>query len=236
MPDPFTTIIAGYITAKLPQWLTDIRSILFDKSKTYISEKGKVWLNEKQQQLHMEQVLKKAVKRSLTKFRKLAERDQYKAILMNLFETGLHSDTLRQEAMALFTLTDTPNITELNEIYNRSLRFRNLSQPTPPAEIDAAPYLISFFDALIAELYIDPFFKNQVSNAIQTRAAMLIPQQLTQTNTTLLKIHEVLKNDYSEEQFQMRSNSAAKLASVAAAFTLIRLPTAIRRAGRISLA
>src|SRR5260221_12225215 len=151
MPDPFTIAIAGYITINLPHWLEDLRTTLLNKGKAFAVEKGKEWLSEKEQQHHLQQILKKAVKRGLAHFQKQQERDQYKDILTNLFEPGAHSDNMRHEAMTLFTLSDTPNLADLNEIYNRSLRIRNLSQSIPPAEVKAAPYLSSFFDALIAE-------------------------------------------------------------------------------------
>ena len=201
MPDPFTIVIAGYIATNVPHWLEDLRTTLLSKSKEFAAEKGKEWLSEKEQQRQLQQVLKKAIKRGLANFQDLQERDQYKDVLNNLFEPGAHSDNMRHEAMTLFTLSDAPNLAELNEIYNRSLRIRNLSQSTPPAEVKAAPYLISFFDALITELYADPFFKNQISDVIQTRAAMVMPQHMVEVNTVLRKIHETIKDDYTEEWF-----------------------------------
>src|SRR5579885_1326017 len=109
---------------------------------------------------------------------------------------------MRREAMALFTLSDTPDLAELNEIYNRSLRIRHLSQPVAPAEVDAARYLTSFFDALIAELYSNDRFRPQISDALQARMALTMPQQMTEANTTLHKIHQAIDPDYTEEQFQ----------------------------------
>src|SRR5438876_1237938 len=121
MPDPFTVAIAGYIATNIPHWLEDLRTTLLNNSKEFAAEKGKEWLSEKEQQRHLQQILKKAVKRGLTNFQKPQERDQYRNILTNLFEPGAHSDNMRHEAMTLFTLSDTPNLVELNEIYNRSL-------------------------------------------------------------------------------------------------------------------
>ncbi len=92
-------------------------------------------------------------------------------------------------------------MTELNEAYNRSLRTRSLSQSTPPAEVDAAPYLSSFFDALIAELYVDPFFKQQMSDALKLRADMGIQRSLEEVVATLLQINENLADHYTPEQF-----------------------------------
>src|SRR5437660_351952 len=198
MPDPFTLAIGGYITAHAHQWLKDLKDTLLNKGK----EKGKAWLNEKEQERQLQQILEKAVKRGLTKFRKQQERDQYRDILKNLFDPGEHSDAMRREAMALFTLSDTPDLAKLNESYNRSLRTRNLSQLVPPAEVDAAPYLTSFFSALIAELYASPHFRPQISDALQDRMAIAMPQQMTEANTTLRKIHQAIKDDYTEEQFQ----------------------------------
>ncbi|HZO74674.1 MAG TPA: NACHT domain-containing protein [Ktedonobacteraceae bacterium] len=198
MPDPFTMAIGGYVAAHTHEWLKDLKSTLLDKGK----EQGKAWLNEKEQERLLQQLLAKAVKQGLAKFRKQQERDQYKDILQNLFEPGEHSEAMRREAMALFTLSDTPDLTALNEIYNRSLRIRHLSQPIPPAEVDAARYLTSFFDALIAELYSNDRFRSQISDALQARMAMVMPQQMTEANTTLRQIHQAIKDDYTEEQFQ----------------------------------
>ena len=201
MPDPFTAVIAGYIAANTPHWLEDLGNTLLNKGKETAIGKGQGWLQEKGLQRSLQRVLKKATTRGLAKFRKSQDRDRYRDILTNLFEPGEHSNALRREVMTLFTLSDAPNLAELNEIYNRSLRTRNLSHLTAPVEADAAPYLISFFDALIAELYAEPCFKQWVSDAIQARMALLLPQYAAETNATLHEIHQVLKDDYTEEQF-----------------------------------
>src|SRR5437764_12623210 len=138
MPDPFTIAIGGYIVTNAPHWLEDLRNTLFAKGKEFTLKKGEEWLSEKEQQLRLQQILEKAVQRGLAKFQTLQQRDQYRDILANLFEPGAHSDTLRREAMTLFSLADTPNLAALNDAYNRSLRPRHLSAATPPAEVDAA--------------------------------------------------------------------------------------------------
>jgi hypothetical protein len=50
MPDPFTIMITGYIAAKVPHWLEDLRNILLDKGKATALAKGKAWLDEEKQQ------------------------------------------------------------------------------------------------------------------------------------------------------------------------------------------
>jgi hypothetical protein len=196
MPDLFTMVIAGYVAANAHKWLADLRDTLLNKGKEVATEKGKAWLDDKEQQRHLELVLKKAVQGGLKKFRQRKDRDQYRDILTNLFEPGEHNAALRREAITFFTLSDKPDLDELNEIYDRSLRTRNLSQTILP--VNAAPYLASFFEALIDELYADGCFRSQISDVIRTRAAML----MAEVNTSLREIHKTLKNEYTDEQFQ----------------------------------
>jgi len=161
MPDPFTLAAIITLLAKnAPGWLDGLRGTLLCKGKEAALEKGKEYvvdkgtgfihsrlrLDEKEQQCHLELALKNAVERGLARFSTLEERDQYRSVLAILSEPGTHSDTLRREALRLFTLSETPSLAELNEAYNRSLRTRSLAQPTSPTEVNAAPYLSSFFN------------------------------------------------------------------------------------------
>src|SRR5207248_3464399 len=69
------------------------------------------------------------------------------------------------------------------EVYHRLLpQSTSISTQT---YIDAAPYLGSFFVALLAELYADPFFRQQLSDVIQVRAAMSMQRSLTEVVATL---------------------------------------------------
>ena len=122
-------------------------------------------LDEREQRHHLEQALKNAVERGLIQFGPLEERDRYRDVLANLFEAAEHNKALQQEALRLFSFSEKPDFSILNEAYNRSLQSRNLSVKPRPKEVDTTPYLTSFFDALIAELYADSFFKQQMSNA-----------------------------------------------------------------------
>src|SRR5207248_147944 len=129
-------------------------------------------LDEKEQLRHLQSALDSAVHSGLVRLTSREERDRYRDILTILFESGPHSDTLRRETMRLFTILGAPDVAALNEIYNRSLRFRHLAQSSPPPEVNAAPYLKYFFDALIDELYLDPYFNQHLKDALQTRAAL----------------------------------------------------------------
>ena len=220
MVEPISLAIATtYIAHNAPAWLDTIRGTLLDKGKEVALEKGKDFavergtkyarnffhLDEKEQVRHLQLALRNALERGITRFQTFEERDQYRKILEILFEPGSHSDTLRHEAMRLLTLSETPNFAELNEAYNRSLRTRSLSQPTPPAEVDAAPYLASFFDAFIAELYADPFFKQQMSDVLKVRAAgatMNMERSVTEMLATLRQISKTLEDEYTVEQFE----------------------------------
>jgi len=217
MPDPFTLAAIITLLAKnAPSWLDALRGTLLDKGKEVALEKGKEYavekgtgfirsrlhLDEKEQQRHLELALKNAVERGLARFSTPEERDQYRNVLAILSEPGAHSDTLRREALRLFTLSETPSLAELNEAYNRSLRTRSLAQPTPPVDVNAAPYLSSFFDALIAELYADPYFKQQIIDVLQVRAATSTQRTLTEVLTTLRQVGEAVAHNYTSEQLE----------------------------------
>ncbi len=196
--EPLTLWIAGLIATNTPCFLEALRGTLLDQGKEFAVAKGKRLLDDKEQQRHLEQVLKKAVKRGLARFRKQAERDQYRDILDVLFEQGPHSDILRREVTTLFSLSDAPNVVDLNEIYNQSLRSRNLSRLLPPIEVDADQYLKSFFDALVTELYADSVFQHQISETLQARANIATINTAKDIN----QIRVLMANDYTEEQFK----------------------------------
>ena len=201
-------IVITYLTKSAPSWLDALRGTLFDKGKEQAVDKsisyGRSLLHfdEKEQVRHLELALKNAAERGLAKFQTLEERDQYRNILKILTEPGSHSETLRREALRLFTLSETPDLAEINEVYNRSLRIRSLAQSVPPPEIDAASYLSSFFDALIAELYVDPFFYQRMSDLLKVRSALSMQRSLTEVVATLHHIGEIIADTYTAEQFE----------------------------------
>lgn len=100
----------------------------------------------------MELALQNAAERGLAKFHASEDRDRYRDILSILSETGNHNEELRSEAMRLFTLSDTPDLSNLTEKYNLSQRISSLAHQQTHEEVDATPYLSSFFEALMAEL------------------------------------------------------------------------------------
>ncbi len=209
MADPISlAVIVALLAKSAPAWLDALRGTLLTKGKEVVVEKGtrfvhnRLHLDEKEQQRHLELALKNALERGLVKFDRLEERDQYRNVLAILAEPGAHSDALRRESLRLLTLSDTPNLAELNEAYNRSLRTRSLSQPKPTSEVDATPYLSSFFEALIAELYADPFFMQQMSDVLKLRSAVSTQRSLAEVVTTLRQIGETLADHYTPEQFE----------------------------------
>ncbi len=156
----------------------------------------------KKQVQHMELALQNAAERGIAQFSTLEERDQYRDILRILSEPGPHSEALRREAIRLFTLSDSPNLEDLKETYNRSLRFRTLTQPVALDDVDVIPYLNSFFKALLTELYIDPLFNEQISDVLQVRSALSMQRSLTEIITTLNQIGEILASGYTSEQLE----------------------------------
>ena len=209
MADPFTlAIITGYLVKNAPTWLDSITGTLFDKGKDFSIGKTAGYgrrflhLDEKEQLRHLDFVLKNAAERGVAGFPTPEERDRYREVLAILSEPGTHNDTLLREAMHLFTPFDTPNLVELNEIYNRSLRIRSLTQPTAPAEVDITPYVSRFFDALLAETYVDPFFHQKMSDVIKIRSTQSTQRSLTDVVTTLRQIDEAIGENYTPEQFE----------------------------------
>jgi uncharacterized protein YerC/energy-coupling factor transporter ATP-binding protein EcfA2 len=233
--EPFSTAIV----ATAPVWLPTVRDMLWSKGKEVAIEKGKdlavkkgtgfvrdlLHLDEKEQLRHLELALKNAVERGIARFDAPEERDQYREVLKILFEPGSHSDALRREALRLLTLSDTPDLAELNKAYNQSLRTRALSEPTPPAEVDAAPYLSSFFEALIAELYADSFFRQQMSDVLRVRAARSLQQSQKETVAELKHISRAVVHDYTEEQFER--DLQAYVAHIERTFHRLRLVSVV---------
>ena len=218
--DPISiTAITALITTATPHMLVALRGTLLDKGKEAAIDKSKEFLvrrgsklvrdrvlhlDDNEQQKHLEQALKNALELGLASFHTLEEHDQYRAILKNLFEPGEHSVALQQETLRLFSFSDKPDLAKLNEAYNRSLRSRNLSAQKIPV-VDAAPYLDAFFKALMTELYADPFFKQQMYDAIQMRAAiaiMNIQTSVVEVVALLRQMNTVLAKDYTAEQLE----------------------------------
>ncbi len=164
--------------------------------------RGAFHLDERDQKRHLELALKNAKERGRSMFQTSWEREQYNAVLQILLEPGTNGDSFRFEALRLLSLSETPDLDALNDLYNHTLRFRTLAQPTPPTEVDAAPYLSKFFDALMTEFYIDPFFKQQLSDTLKLRYAQSMQRSLAEILTTLQQVHEVLAYNYTVEQFE----------------------------------
>jgi hypothetical protein len=207
MVEPISLATAISLLAKsAPTWLNTLYDTFLDKGKEFAFEQGKKRLHEysdkKKQLRHLELILKNAAERGLTKFHTIQERDLYRDILTILSEPGPHSDSLRCEAMRLFTLSESPNLEELKEVYNRSLRFRSLTQSKPPDEVDTTAYLNSFFEALITELYMDALFHERMSDVLKVRSETSMQRSLTEVVATLHQIGGVLIPTFTIEQFE----------------------------------
>src|ERR1051326_8889553 len=203
MPEPFTiAVIIAFLVKNTPSWLDALRGTLLDKGKEVAIEKGKDYavgkgtgfirgllrLDEKEQQYHLDLVLKNTVERGLARFNTDKERVQYRAVLEFLTHPGPNSEALSREALRLFTLSDSPDFTMLSEKYNLRQRISAHAGHRQHEDVDAAPYLSSFFDALIAELYLDPYFRQRMSDVLGMRAAMSMQRSLTEVVTTLNQI------------------------------------------------
>ena len=207
--------LTTFVAQRSPSFLAALRDIILDKSKETAADKGKelilkkgdvyfrqlFHLDEKEQIRHLDQALKNAIERGLAAFNTLQERDLYGSILQTLYQDGPQGEALRKEARQLFTFSDTPDFSLLSNKYNLSQRISAAAQDTTHKNIDITPYLTSFFNALIAELYANPYFKQQLSDTLKLRALQNMQQSLLQVVTILRQINAQLSGDYSAEQF-----------------------------------
>src|SRR5260221_741578 len=193
------SLAIGYLVKSAPGWFHCLQDTLLSGAIEQGKQRVIDFLDEKKHLQHMELALQNAAERGLKQFHSSEERDQYRSILEILAESN--SETMRREAMKLFTLSDHPDLTLLTEKYNLSQRISALAQHQTHREIDAAPYLSSFFGALVAELYNDPLFREQISHAIKVRAALKEPRTLEDIVTMLRQISGILTNGYTTKQF-----------------------------------
>jgi len=196
MVETLLGIAIGYLVQSAPSWLHALKQIAEKQAKQRIT----VFLDEKKHKRNMELALQNAAERGLRKFHTLEQRDQYRSVLEILAEGN--SEALRQEAMSLFTYSDNPDLSKLTEKYNLRKRISALAQNKIHGEIDAAPYLSSFFEALKVELYNDPVFQEQMGSIIHLRATVSIERSLTEVIMTLRQIGETLIHNYTPEQFE----------------------------------
>jgi hypothetical protein len=203
----FTT----FVVKNTPAWLASLSSTVLGKSQEFavdkgdelVADKGKqlvrrlFHLEEKEQLRHLQQALKNATERGLATFQTDHERDLYQDVVCTLSQKGTQGEELRHEVMQIFTLADNPDLTKLNDIYNRRQRLHDANH----RDIDAAPCLNSFFSALVSELYADPYFRPQLSDILQLRTSVSMPQSLLHVISMLTDIKALLDNDYSAEDF-----------------------------------
>src|SRR6266566_3636940 len=212
MADPITLMaLTTFVVKNAPSWLASLRGTILDKSRETSVDKGTDFtmirgesfvrhifqLDEKEQLRHLEQALKNATERGLLTFDTLRERDLYREILKTLLQQGPIGEMLRHEVMQLFTLSEIPDLATLTETYNQRQRFYNAAHQ----DIDAGPYLKSFFTALLGELYADPYFRPKLSEVLQLRAAQSMQQSLLDIVSVLQRIGETLEDSYSPEDF-----------------------------------
>jgi len=203
--DPFSLgVVIGLLVKSAPHWFHTLQETLLNKGKEVAIAKGKErvqeFLDEKKHLRHIELALQNAAERGLRRWQTSEERDFYRSVLHILSEG--QSDALRREAMQLLTLSDQPDFALLNEKYNLSRRINALAHGTTHAEVDASPYLQSFFEALLSELYSDPLFRDHISDVIRVRAAIHEQRQLSEILRELTIISGLLTTTYSPEQLQ----------------------------------
>lgn len=205
MVEPISIGLAIELLVKsAPSWFHSLQETLLGKGKEIAVEQFKQhitsFIDEKKHLRHMELALRNAAERGLKQFSTLEERDQYRSILEILSEAN--SELLRQEATSLFTLSDNPDFTKLAEKYNLSQRITALAHRKTHKEVDATPYLYSFFEALLAELYNDPLFREQISDVIKVRGVLKEQRSIEDIVAVLYQIRDIAANKYSPEQFK----------------------------------
>ncbi len=194
MVEPISTglgVAVSFLIQHAPHWLHTLQDTLLVKGKEAAIGKGEErWhgyrdkkKNEKDQLQHLEKVLKIAAEQGLARFDTVDKRDQYRDILTFLSQPSPQHDLLRREALQLFTFSNSPDFTQLAEKYNLRQRISDFAQHVDHKEVDVRPYLSSFFEALIAQLYADTFFNQQMSDVIKVRSAWIAQQFLPEVTT-----------------------------------------------------
>ncbi|MGZ3646262.1 MAG: NACHT domain-containing protein [Ktedonobacteraceae bacterium] len=197
-------VIVAQTTEQASGWLEVVRETIFDKGRE-ISEgklRNTLYLDEREQRRHLGLALKNAIEGGLAMFHTTEEREQYRQVLGILSELGAHSDALRRDVLKSFMLSETPDLTEFNAIYSRSIRIHTVANKKPGPDRDATPYLSCFFDALLAELYADQFFRQQMSDALQLRASKCTRSSVIDVIAALKEIGERLTDSYTAEEFE----------------------------------
>lgn len=203
MAEPISlfTLAVHALVKSAPHWLHALEGTAQNKGKELAILQGKKLLDKRQYERHMRSALENAATKGITQFQALAERDQYSAVIQFLAQPGPNNEALLSEALSLLTLSITPDFSKLTEKYNLRERIKSLAQHTEHKDIDATPYLSSFFEHFRDELFADDLFKQQVSNVLMVRSSLSMQQSLTAIATTLPLISNAVTHRYSEEQF-----------------------------------
>ena len=233
--DPFTPFIV-FLVKSAAVWLPALGEALLSSDV----EKGQQtlfgwftrWRTKRTQIQHLKSALQKAAEDGIRPFQTSRERDQYRAILVVLAQPGFHNEELRRESLRLFTLSDAPDLKALSDIYNRARRLETLSQAQSPTDIDATPYLSSFFSALLDELYNDEVFGPRVREVLNARAAKTTQQRLPQIAegiqelvTGVRQLLQATTLDYTSDQFEL--DVTAYLSYVERTYDSLKLPSVI---------
>ncbi len=233
LADPLSVVIV-FLVKSASSWLPAIGETLrnseVEAGQNWLSGWFIRWRMKRQQVRHLKQALEKAAVRGISKYQTLAERDQYRDILAVLSQQGFRSEELRREALRLFTLSETPDLHGLSDTYNRARRLQTLSQPL--TDVDASPYLTSFFSALLDELYNDDVFGTQVSQVLNDRAAKTTQDRLPQIAEGIQElaagvrqILQAVASDYTTEQFEQ--DVTTYLSYVERTYDSLKLPRVI---------
>lgn len=203
MAEPISlfTLAVGALIKSTPHWMHALEGTAQSKGKELAISQGKKLFDRKQYEKHMSSALENAVTKGIVQFQTLAERDQYSAVIQFLAEPGPNNQAMRNEALKLLTLSDTPDFSKLTEKYNLRERISSFAQHTDYKDINATPYLSCFFTHFRDELFADDLFKQQISNILMVRSTMSMQQSLTDIAATLPSISDAVTHRYSDDQF-----------------------------------
>ncbi|MBA2393022.1 MAG: NACHT domain-containing protein [Ktedonobacteraceae bacterium] len=233
--DPLTPVIV-FLVKSAVSWLPAIGGTLLnsDIEKGQQSLFGWItrWQTKRTRVQHLKVALQKAAEQGIHPFQTPGERDQYRSILAILSQPGFYNEELRRESLRLFTLSDSPDLKALSDIYNRARRIETLSQAQASTDVDASPYLVSFFSALLDKLYNDEVFGPQVREVLNARAAKTTQQRLPQIaegiQELVVGVRQLLQAttlDYTSDQFEQ--DVTAYLSYVERTYDSLKLPSVI---------
>lgn len=193
--------LTAHLVRNASSWLNSLRAVQKDVPKSTANAHYSIDLDEQEQVYHLEIALKNALEQVFMQFHTYEKRDHLQNILILLSELEPTSEALRIEAMRLFTPFNPSDEAKLSTVYDQAIRSRARSQSMPPL-VDAIPYLKSFIEALIAELYSDPFFYQKIIDTFPSKELYKTKRSLRDIVASIREFGSSIEIKYTAEQFE----------------------------------